>query len=141
MLRKLTRQFIFSRLVFCLVPLAIMPTQHDAKSGKRPELITVQMKVMDIKTGSTIDNADVLIKWSEGPEPHSATATTNSSGVARLTDVPRGKVEIRVIAKGYKVHYSEFNGNHGYVAWRSNFAEMLQALIGTPTSPSAPPPP
>jgi len=103
MLRKLTRQFIFSRLVFCLVPLAIMPTQHDAKSGKRPELITVQMKVMDIKTGSTIDNADVLIKWSEGPEPHSATATTNSSGVARLTDVPRGKVEIRVIAKGYKV--------------------------------------
>lgn len=35
-----------------------------------------------------------------------------------------------LIAKGYKVHYSEINGNHGYVAWRSNFADLLSALIG-----------
>ena len=35
-----------------------------------------------------------------------------------------------LIAKGYPVRYSEFNGNHSYVAWRADFAQRLLALIG-----------
>jgi len=38
-----------------------------------------------------------------------------------------------LIAKGYTVHYSEFNGNHSYVAWRADFAQRLIALIGNPS--------
>jgi enterochelin esterase family protein len=35
-----------------------------------------------------------------------------------------------LIAKGYPVSYSEFNGNHSYVAWRADFAGRLVALVG-----------
>ena len=37
-----------------------------------------------------------------------------------------------LVAKGYEVYYAEFNGNHGYVAWRADFAGRLIVLIGDP---------
>jgi enterochelin esterase-like enzyme len=33
-------------------------------------------------------------------------------------------------AKGYEVHYSEFNGGHTYVCWRGSLAQGLLALMG-----------
>jgi enterochelin esterase family protein len=33
-------------------------------------------------------------------------------------------------AKGYTVHYSEYNGGHDYVSWRGSFADGLIALVG-----------
>ena len=30
-------------------------------------------------------------------------------------------------AKGYSVHYSEFNGGHDYLSWRGSFADGLMA--------------
>jgi enterochelin esterase-like enzyme len=30
--------------------------------------------------------------------------------------------------RGYAVAYSEFNGNHSYVGWRTDLARGLQAL-------------
>jgi len=65
-------------------------------------LIELQIKVTDKKGGSAIDNADVLVKWGEGQESDSGSAITNSRGIARVKDVPRGTVVIRVIANGYK---------------------------------------
>jgi len=38
-----------------------------------------------------------------------------------------------LIAKGYALHYSEFNGNHGYVSWRDDFAGRLLDLAGIST--------
>ena len=35
-------------------------------------------------------------------------------------------------AKGYPLHYAEFNGNHSYLNWRAEFADRLIDLIGTP---------
>lgn len=104
MLKKFANLSTWNRVIFCLVPLVIMPSQHDTKTGKQTELMTLQMKVTDTKTGSAIDNAEVVIKWAEGQKSHSVSATTNSIGLARFNDLPRGKVEIRVMAKGYKVH-------------------------------------
>ena len=37
-----------------------------------------------------------------------------------------------LIAKGYPVKYSEFNGNHSYVSWRAEFADRLMDLLGQP---------
>lgn len=102
MLRRLTRTLVWSGVILCLVPLATPHTQHETKAAKKSELIEVQIKVTDKKTGSPIDNADVVIKWDEGQESRSVNANTNSSGIARFSSVPRGKVIIRVIAKGYK---------------------------------------
>jgi enterochelin esterase family protein len=35
-----------------------------------------------------------------------------------------------LLAKGYFVHYSEFNGGHEYLNWRGTFADALLALVG-----------
>jgi enterochelin esterase-like enzyme len=35
-----------------------------------------------------------------------------------------------LLAKGYDVHYQQFNGGHDYLNWRGTFAEGLIALIG-----------
>jgi hypothetical protein len=71
-------------------------------AAKKPERVVVQVKVTDKKTASAIDNADVRVKWGE-PESDSASNPTDSKGIARLADIPRGTVVIRVIAHGYEV--------------------------------------
>ncbi len=38
-------------------------------------------------------------------------------------------------SKGYAVHYSEFNGNHGLLNWRGTLASHLIALIGIKPEP------
>ncbi len=35
-----------------------------------------------------------------------------------------------LLSKGYSVHYTEFNGNHGFLNWRGTLASHLIALIG-----------
>ncbi len=35
-----------------------------------------------------------------------------------------------LISKGYPVHYTEFNGNHGLLNWRGTLASHLIALVG-----------
>src|SRR6185503_3025048 len=37
--------------------------------------------------------------------------------------------------KGYAVHYSEFNGNHGMLNWRGTLASHLIALVGIKPAP------
>lgn len=101
MSRRFTRRFVGVAMSLCLVPLAVVRSQHETKSTKKPELTAVQIKVTDKETGGAIENADVVLKWGEGPE-QSASGSTNSTGTAKFNDVPRGKVMIRVIAKGYK---------------------------------------
>jgi len=37
--------------------------------------------------------------------------------------------------KGYPVHYTEFNGNHGFLNWRGTLASHLIALVGIKPAP------
>jgi len=39
-----------------------------------------------------------------------------------------------LVAKGYTVHYREFNGGHDYVNWRGTLADGLLLLIGRDTN-------
>ncbi|PYS25036.1 MAG: hypothetical protein DMF72_03045 [Acidobacteria bacterium] len=39
------------------------------------------------------------------------------------------------MSKGYSVHYTEFNGNHGLLNWRGTLASHLIALIGIKSEP------
>jgi enterochelin esterase family protein len=34
-------------------------------------------------------------------------------------------------AKGYTVHYKEFNGGHNYIIWQGTLADELVALLGS----------
>jgi len=38
-------------------------------------------------------------------------------------------------SKGYPVHYTEFNGNHGILNWRGTLASHLIALVGSKPEP------
>ena len=38
-------------------------------------------------------------------------------------------------SKGYSVHYTEFNGNHGFFNWRGTLASHLIALVGIKPEP------
>jgi enterochelin esterase-like enzyme len=40
-----------------------------------------------------------------------------------------------LLSKGYSVHYTEFNGNHGLLNWRGTLASHLIALIGIKPEP------
>jgi enterochelin esterase family protein len=40
-----------------------------------------------------------------------------------------------LLSKGYSVHYSEFNGNHGLFNWRGTLASHLIALVGIKPAP------
>src|SRR5713226_5383457 len=40
-----------------------------------------------------------------------------------------------LLSKGYSVHYTEFNGNHGFLNWRGTLASHLIALIGIRPEP------
>jgi enterochelin esterase-like enzyme len=41
-----------------------------------------------------------------------------------------------LLAKGYSVHYQEFNGGHEYLNWRGTLADALLALFGKSTAES-----
>jgi hypothetical protein len=36
-------------------------------------------------------------------------------------------------AKGYVVHYSEYNGRHDHINWRGSLSQGLMALFGSPS--------
>lgn len=40
-----------------------------------------------------------------------------------------------LLSKGYSVHYTEFNGNHGFLNWRGTLASHLIALVGIKSAP------
>src|SRR6266699_3915219 len=40
-----------------------------------------------------------------------------------------------LLSKGYSVHYTEFNGNHGFLNWRGTLASHLIALVGIKPAP------
>jgi enterochelin esterase-like enzyme len=41
-----------------------------------------------------------------------------------------------LLSKGYPVHYTEFNGNHGLLNWRGTLANHLIALVGIKPAPT-----
>jgi enterochelin esterase family protein len=36
-----------------------------------------------------------------------------------------------LLAKGYKLQYREFNGNHNFINWRGGFGDGIAALLGS----------
>ena len=91
-----------SWVILCLMPLPCCASEPGTGAADEPELIMVQVKVTDKKTGEPVDDANVMVKWGEGEAADDSSETTDSQGIARINDVPRGKVVIRVIARGYK---------------------------------------
>jgi enterochelin esterase family protein len=41
------------------------------------------------------------------------------------------------LAKGYEVHYQQFNSGHDYLNWRGTLADGLIALAGTDVARSS----
>jgi hypothetical protein len=113
MFNRRGRRCISRMGVLCLIFPAISPSQEAAKPAKKPELIELQLKVVDKKDGSPIDDADVKVMWGQGHESGSGDGITNANGIARIKNIPRGTVVIRVIANGYKTVAPSVDLNKG----------------------------
>ncbi|MBX9602732.1 MAG: carboxypeptidase-like regulatory domain-containing protein [Bryobacteraceae bacterium] len=76
---------------------------------------------IEVKTlsGKPVERASVIVKFSEGRSvaklgKKTRTAwelRTNQEGVARIPEIPRGKVLVQVIAKGYQTFGEHFDVN------------------------------
>ena len=102
MLPSLTSIVALSWVTLRLMPLPCCASEPGTRVANAPESIVVQVKVTDKQTGDPIGDADVLVNWGEGEAAGDSSETTDPQGIARISDVPRGKVVIRVIASGYK---------------------------------------
>lgn len=71
-----------------------------AKKGDSVVKVSIEVKS---ETGPLAD-AVVLIKQAGGFERNSS---TNSTGIARFTQVPRGKTTVQITAAGFKPHTSQ----------------------------------
>lgn len=101
MILNLRARLVCPAFFLFLLPMGICLAQDEDKSAKKTETIDVQIQVTDSTDGAPIGNVQVQIKWGDG-DSDSEKAVTNQGGVAKLKDVPRGVVTVRLIAHGYK---------------------------------------
>ena len=52
-------------------------------------------------TGKPISGATVTAQWGDGGEADSRDATTGTKGLAKLEEIPRGKLKVVVVATTY----------------------------------------
>ena len=69
---------------------------------------------------------DLMLKLPNAP-PANLIDPTKLAANRNLRDALQGK--------GYAVHYTEFNGNHGMLNWRGTLASHLIALVGVGSPP------
>jgi Carboxypeptidase regulatory-like domain len=100
MLNTRKKRIILRTLALCFVPLTIVESQEEPRTAKKPEVIALQIKVIDKLDGKPINNVDVTVKWGD-KESESAPGITDSKGIARIKNVPKVSVQIRLMAHGY----------------------------------------
>jgi hypothetical protein len=75
--------------------------QDNAAPPKKPEVSIVHFTVTRNDTGKPVSGATVTAQWGDGGEADSRDATTGTQGLAKLEEIPRGKVKIVVVAATY----------------------------------------
>jgi len=104
MLKRTESRFGYSTLMLCLLALPALPSQESHDTSK----MDIKVKVAARNTGEAIENAKVTISLgrpvSECDKPHSEcpNAVTDENGIAKLNQVRKGTVSIKVAAVGYE---------------------------------------
>jgi hypothetical protein len=109
MLKRSNQKYLWGTGVLCLMFTTLSFSQEEARPPRKPELIELQLKIADKKDARPINDADVKVTWGQGEESGSVDGISNANGIARVKNVPRGRVVIRVIANGYKTVAPSFD--------------------------------
>jgi hypothetical protein len=99
MFKQLQKRIIWTAVVLCFSSISPVSAQDEPKLAKKTT--ELQIEVTDEGDGSPLDNVQVRVKWGEG-DSDSQKAVTNGAGIAKVKDIPRGSVTIRLLANGYK---------------------------------------
>jgi len=99
MLMQLRKRISWAAAVLCFLPISPVSAQDEPKPAKKTT--ELQIEVTDEADGSPLDNVQVRVKWGEG-DSDSQKAVTNGAGIAKVKEIPRGSVTIRLLANGYK---------------------------------------
>ena len=101
MLKQFKERIAWTAAVLCFSPIiGLVSAQNEPRPAKKPAT-ELQIEVTDEKDGSPLDNVQVRVKWGEGDSDFQK-AVTNGAGIAKLKDIPRVSVTIRLLANGYK---------------------------------------
>ena len=98
---RIRYSYFVGAIGYCVLAASLLSGQQEVNPPKKPATVELQVEVTDAKDGRPLDNVQILVRWGTG-DAESQRAVTNKSGVAKLKDVPRGTVVIRLIANSYK---------------------------------------
>jgi len=82
--------------------------KEDKKDEKTSAFTILRVEVTDANTSTPITGASVYVRSDQGRKTFEKEPRTDTSGVVRISGVPRGKVLVQVTADGW------FNGGDNY---------------------------
>jgi len=100
-------QRVLRTLSAALVLAAAVGAQEASKSEKPPGTARLRIEVTAGDKNKPVDSASVYVRYVEErtlrkDKKIEMNVKTNKEGIARVPDVPKGKVLIQVIAEGWK---------------------------------------
>ncbi len=104
------RVLVILAALVLLLPIATFcqsKAEAQAKAGKRSGSIKLRIQVTAGEKDQPVENASVYVKYVQERTLAKAkkiemNVKTNRDGIAKVPDIPRGKVLIQVIAEGWK---------------------------------------
>ncbi len=82
-------------------PLPAFGQNTAAAPPKKPETSKVHFTVTRNGTAKPVSGANITAQWGDGGQADSRDAATGTKGLAKLEDIPRGKVKVVVVATTY----------------------------------------
>jgi len=107
-MKRASYGFMALGVLLLLVPAAALSQQHTAaKNDKASGTAKLRMEITAGESGQRVENASVYVKYVQGrwltkDKKIEMNVKSNREGIARIPEIPPGKVLVQVVAEGWK---------------------------------------
>lgn len=112
MLMRLPKKIVLiATAVMLVVPHAISAqnAEKETEGKKENTILRIQVHGVDQESEGPVEGADVYVKSEEEGVEYEREVSTSSKGIAKLNDVPRGKVLIQVTGEEWVTFGGRFD--------------------------------